>query len=81
VCRVDRDRDVLELTAALVQLLRDEARASEAPAGFAKRVGVDYVRERIVKDVAGRNILFARYMRTERRNLRPGGVPVAGPAP
>lgn len=66
------ERLAFELAATFVQLQHDEAWYIEDVSAFVLRVGMDYVRERVVKDVAGRNILLARFMRAQR--LNPSGA-------
>ena len=78
LCRVKRDSEVPEYAAAFVQLYREEGWYGERTAGFVERVGVRYIRERVHKDVAGRNLLFARFMRAQRREQVD---PWAGSAP
>lgn len=68
LCRVHRDHDVPEHAAAFVQLYREEGWYGERSAAFVDRLGIRYVRERIVRDVAGRNLLFSRFMRAQKRD-------------
>jgi len=68
LCRAHKEREVFDFAAAFVQLQHDEAWYVEDVPAFILRVGMDYVRERVVKDVAGRNILLARFMRVQRSN-------------
>lgn len=68
LCRVGRDHDVPEYSGAFIQLYREEGWYGERTAAFVERVGIRYVRERIVKDIAGRNLLFSRFMRNQKHD-------------
>jgi nitrite reductase (NADH) large subunit len=57
---------VLEHTAAFCQLYREEARYLERTAPWIERVGVSYVRERVVDDAEGRAALAARFEASQR---------------
>lgn len=54
-----RELDVVEYCGALVALYLEEG-DSDSPAGFLHRVGMQYVRERVHLDPAGRAALFRR---------------------
>lgn len=54
LCRVYTMEDVEEYTAAFLQIYREEAHYLERTAPWVERVGISYVRERIVEDAAGR---------------------------
>ena len=60
--RVASEADVLEYVAAFMQLYREEARYLERTAPWVKRVGIDYVRQRIVADADGRRALQRRFL-------------------
>ena len=61
LCKVETEAQALDYCAAFVQLYREEARYLERTAPWIERVGVDYVKRRIVDDEAGREALTARF--------------------
>ncbi len=62
LCKVATDAEVLEYCAAFLQLYREEARYLERTAPWIERVGLDYVKGRIVQDAAGRKLLQDRFL-------------------
>jgi nitrite reductase (NADH) large subunit len=60
--QVGTEDEVLEYAAAFMQLYREEAHYLERTAPWIVRVGVDYVRQRLVEDEAGRKALQARFL-------------------
>jgi nitrite reductase (NADH) large subunit len=60
--RVATEDEVLEYTGAFMQLYREEARYLDRTAPWVERVGVDYVKRRIVDDAEGRKALYARFL-------------------
>ncbi|TAN64803.1 MAG: NAD(P)/FAD-dependent oxidoreductase, partial [Magnetospirillum sp.] len=60
--RVATEEEVLEYTGAFMQLYREEARYLDRTAPWVERVGVDYIKRRIVDDPEGRKALFARFV-------------------
>jgi len=60
--RVATEDEVLEYTGAFLQLYREEARYLERTAPWIARVGVDYVKGRLVADGEGRRELHARFL-------------------
>ncbi len=62
LCKVATDAEVLEYCGAFLQLYREEARYLDRTAPWIERVGLDYVKGRIVDDEAGRKILYARFL-------------------
>lgn len=65
LCRVDTETEVREHCGAFLQLYREEGRYMERTAPFVERVGLDYVVERVVMDVAGRRLLFERFQQSQ----------------
>ena len=61
LCKVKTTEEVLEYTAAYLQLYREEARYLERTAPWIERVGISYVRARLVDDAEGRRQLAARF--------------------
>jgi len=62
LCKVSTEQEALDYCAAFTQLYREEARYLERTAPWIERVGVDYVKQRIVEDAAGREALRARFL-------------------
>ena len=62
LCKVATEREALDYCAAFIQLYREEARYLERTAPWIERVGVDYVKSRIVDDEADRDALRARFL-------------------
>jgi nitrite reductase (NADH) large subunit len=62
LCKVSTEQEALDYCAAFIQLYREEARYLERTAPWIERVGVDYVKSRIVEDDAGREALRARFL-------------------
>jgi nitrite reductase (NADH) large subunit len=58
--------EVLEYCGAFLQLYREEARYLERTAPWIERVGIDYVRRRVVDDAAGRKALHERFLESQR---------------
>ncbi|MBV9554868.1 MAG: NAD(P)/FAD-dependent oxidoreductase, partial [Alphaproteobacteria bacterium] len=64
--RLASEDEVLEHVGAFLQLYREEARYLERTAPWVARVGIDYVRDRIVADTHGRRALHARFRTAQR---------------
>ena len=62
LCKVETEQEALDYCAAFIQLYREEARYLDRTAPWVERVGLDYVKQRIVEDVAGREALRARFL-------------------
>ncbi len=60
--RVTTEAEVLEHCAAFIQLYREEARYLDRTAPWIERVGLDYVKARVVDDAEGREALRARFL-------------------
>ncbi len=63
--RVASEEEVLEYAGAFMQLYREEAHYLERTAPWVARVGIDYVRKRLVEDGEGRMALHARFLRSQ----------------
>ena len=61
LCKVATEAEALEYSAAFVQLYREEARYLDRTAPWVERVGLDYIKRRIVDDAADRAALAARF--------------------
>ena len=66
LCKVTTDAEVLEYAGAFMQLYREEARYLERTAPWVERVGLTYVKQRVVEDVSGRAALYARFLESQR---------------
>jgi nitrite reductase (NADH) large subunit len=65
LCRVASEAEVLEHAGAFLQLYREEGRYLERTAPWVERVGMAYVKRRIVDDEAGRKALYARFLQSQ----------------
>jgi nitrite reductase (NADH) large subunit len=61
LCHVATEAEVLEYCAAFMQLYREDARYLDRTAPWIERVGIAYVRGRIVDDAEGRRALAATF--------------------
>ncbi|MEN3746538.1 nitrite reductase large subunit NirB [Sphingomonas sp. HF-S3] len=62
LCKVATEAEAMHYCAAFVQLYREEARYLERTAPWIERVGVDYIKARIVEDDEGRDALAERFL-------------------
>jgi nitrite reductase (NADH) large subunit len=60
--KVKTAEDVLEYSGAFLQLYREEARYLDRTVHWLQRVGLDYVKKKVLDDEAGRKALYARLM-------------------
>ncbi len=60
LCKVKTREEVLEVSGAFIQLYREEARYLDRTVHWVGRVGLDYVKQRVVDDAEGRRALYAR---------------------
>ncbi|MDO8294576.1 MAG: nitrite reductase large subunit, partial [Gallionella sp.] len=58
--KVKSAEEVMEYASAFIQLYREEARYLDRTVHWVQRVGMDYVKQRIVADAAGRQALHLR---------------------
>src|SRR3990167_4602088 len=58
--KVKSAEEVMEYSCAFIQLYREEARYLDRTVHWVQRVGMDYVKKRIVEDAAGRLALYER---------------------
>ena len=65
LCHVTTEAEVLEYCAAFMQLYREEARYLDRTAPYVERVGIAYIRQRIVDDADGRRALQQRFMHAQ----------------
>jgi nitrite reductase (NADH) large subunit len=64
--RVSTEAEVLEYAGAFMQLYREEAYYLDRTAPWIARVGIDYVKKRLVDDCEGRAALHARFLYSQR---------------
>jgi nitrite reductase (NADH) large subunit len=67
LCKVATEEEVKEYCGAYMQLYREEARYLERTAPWIERVGLAYVKQRIVEDEPGRKALHRRFMESQKR--------------
>ncbi|BCB27643.1 nitrite reductase large subunit [Sulfurimicrobium lacus] len=60
--KVKTAEEVLEYSGAFLQLYREEARYLDRTVHWLQRVGLDYVKKKVLEDEAGRKALYARLM-------------------
>lgn len=65
LCHVATEAEVLEYCAAFMQLYREEARYLDRTAPWIERVGIAYVRARIVDDHEGRQALYEKFLHAQ----------------
>ncbi len=63
--RVATEAEALEYTGAFLQLYREEAHYLERTAPWVARVGMNYVKQRLVEDAEGRAALHARFLHSQ----------------
>lgn len=62
LCKVETEQEALDYCAAFIQLYREEARYLDRTAPWVQRVGMDYIKSRIVEDADGREALRQRFV-------------------
>ena len=66
LCKVATEEEAMEYCAAFIQLYREEARYLDRTAPWIERVGLDYVKSKVVDDEAGRKALYARFLHAQK---------------
>jgi nitrite reductase (NADH) large subunit len=66
LCKVKTAEEVLEYCGAYLQLYREEARYLERTAPWVERVGLAYLKARLVEDAEGRQGLYQRFLASQR---------------
>ena len=66
LARVATEEEVLEYAGAFLQLYREEAHYLERTAPWIVRVGLAYVKQRIVEDAIGRGALYGRFLHSQK---------------
>jgi nitrite reductase (NADH) large subunit len=62
LCKVKGHDDVLEYSGAFIQIYREEARYLDRTVHWIERVGLDYVKKRIIDDAEGRKAAYERLL-------------------
>ena len=66
LCKVASEAEVLEYCGSFMQLYREEAQYLERTAPWIERVGLSYVKQRVVEDAAGRHQLYERFLDSQK---------------
>ena len=66
LCKVETEEQVMTYCGAFMQLYREEAQYLERTAPWIERVGLSYVKQRVVEDAKGREALCARFLESQR---------------
>jgi len=66
LCKVATEEEVMEYCGAFMQVYREEAHYLDRTAPWIERVGLAYVKQRVVEDAAGRAELYARFLESQR---------------
>ena len=66
LCAVKTPEEVMEYCAAFLQLYREEARYLERTAPWVERIGLGFIKERIVEDAASRAALADRFLYSQK---------------
>ena len=67
LCKVTTPAEVMEYSAAFIQLYREEARYLERTAPWIERVGLTYVKQRVAEDADNRRALYERFLDSQKR--------------
>jgi nitrite reductase (NADH) large subunit len=66
LCKVATEEEALEYCGAFIQLYREEARYLDRTAPWIERVGLDYVKAKVVDDHEGRKALYGRFLHAQK---------------
>jgi nitrite reductase (NADH) large subunit len=66
LCKVSTEEEVMEYCGAFMQVYREEAHYLDRTAPWIERVGLAYVKQRVVEDAAGRAELYTRFLESQR---------------
>ncbi len=66
LCKVSSEEEVIEYCCAFIQLYREEGWYLERTAPWIERVGLHYVKQRIVEDEEGRRALYQRFLESQK---------------
>ncbi len=62
LCKVKTSEEVLEYSGAFIQIYREEARYLDRTVHWIERVGLGYVKQRVLEDVEGRKAAYERLL-------------------
>ncbi|HLD09694.1 MAG TPA: (2Fe-2S)-binding protein, partial [Methylophilaceae bacterium] len=62
LCKVKNAEEVLEYSGAFIQIYREEARYLDRTVHWITRVGLDYVKQRVLEDATGRRAAYERLL-------------------
>ena len=65
LCKVSTEQEAMEYCAAFIQLYREEAHYLERTAPWIERVGLAYVKQKVVDDAALRQALYERFLESQ----------------
>ena len=68
ICKVSTEAEAMHYCAAFIQLYREHARYLERTAPWIERVGVDFIKTKIVEDAEGRDALAARFLMSQKHH-------------
>ncbi len=80
LCKAKSDEEVKAISGAFLQLYREEGFYLERTVHYVNRVGLDYVKKRVVDDETGRQELYARLLYALKDAPDPWAERIAGPA-
>jgi len=66
LCSVKTEQEVLEYSAAFMQIYRQEAHYLERTAPWVERVGLTYIKEQIVENEENRKVLAGRFLESQK---------------
>lgn len=64
LCKVKTSQEVIEYASAFIQIYREEARYLDRTVHWIERVGLEYVKQRVLEDDEGRKAAYERLMYT-----------------
>lgn len=62
LCKVKTAEEVIEYSGAFIQIYREEARYLDRTVHWIERVGLDYVKKRVIEDAEGRQAAYERLL-------------------
>ena len=78
LCKVSTEEEVLEYCGAYMQIYREEAHYLDRTAHWIERVGLSYVKEKIVDDAENRKALYERFLDSQKNVHDPWEERAAG---
>jgi nitrite reductase (NADH) large subunit len=71
LCKVKTSEEVMEYSGAFIQIYREEARYLDRTVHWIERVGLDYVKQRVLEDPTGRKAAYERLLYTLQGAVNP----------